>query len=186
MKTRLFLSLIIVTVIASLLHAETVKWQIADGGNGHIYEVVSVPEGIVWTDAKDLAEPTGGYLATITSQEENDFVFNLINNELYWNGNCGPLLGGYQLPDSIEPDGGWQWVTGEPFIYTNWLPGNPDNYDGIEHFLHFLQGPQWNDIGPYGAWNSIPLEGYVVEYIPEPATFLLIGLGGLSVLRRRA
>ena len=37
-----------------------------------------------------------------------------------------------------------------------------------------------------GAWNVIPLEAYVVEYIPEPAALLFLGLGGLFLRRRRA
>jgi len=48
-----------------------------------------VPEGITWVDANNLAEQNGGHLATITSQNENDFVFSLINDGQYWNGSGG-------------------------------------------------------------------------------------------------
>jgi hypothetical protein len=38
----------------------------------------------------------GGYLATLTSAAENDFVFGLINFRQFWyQGEFGPLLGGY-------------------------------------------------------------------------------------------
>ena len=26
-----------------------------------------------------------------------------------------------------EPDGGWQWVTGEPFVFADWRPGDPND-----------------------------------------------------------
>jgi hypothetical protein len=32
----------------------------------------------------------------------------------------GPWIGGYQDSNASEPEGGWNWVTGEPWIYTNW------------------------------------------------------------------
>ena len=33
---------------------------------------------------------------------------------------------------STEPDGGWQWVTGEPWSYTDWFSGEPDDIAGTE------------------------------------------------------
>ena len=57
--------------------AEPVRWS----GNGHRYEVVVVPEGITWLDAKAAASARGGYLATLTSAEENRFVWSLIANQ---------------------------------------------------------------------------------------------------------
>ena len=55
----------------------------------------------------------GGYLATITSAEENAFVFALIrDNPALWahrpSGNSfGPWIGGYQPAGSSEPADGW-------------------------------------------------------------------------------
>jgi hypothetical protein len=47
--------------------------------DGHYYEAVIVPGGISWSDARDAAESRSigvvqGHLATITSQEESDFI----------------------------------------------------------------------------------------------------------------
>src|SRR6266850_669628 len=102
-----------------------VKWSISEGGNGHWYLPVQVATPISWNDASRAARNAGGYLATITSAEENAFVFMLINHPQYWNGELGPLLGGYQPPGSSEPGGGWTWVTGEVWVYSNWAPGQP-------------------------------------------------------------
>ena len=99
------------------------EWLIADGGNGHFYEAVAVPNVITWAEAGEAATAAGGYLVTITSQAENDFVFDLINDPAYWNPSYnlrGPCIGGFQPAHSPDPDGNWQWVTGEPFVYSNW------------------------------------------------------------------
>jgi len=173
---------------ATNLHASRVEWSVGDGNNGHFYEPVALTQAITWIDARDAAVAAGGYLCTITSVEENKFVFDLVKDlpEMWRdeNGATGPWLGGYQENKDSEPAGGWRWVTDEDWGYTNWSPGQPDNMANVEDWLHFhgTQYPyQWNDVGYY---LDLP-HSYIVEYVPEPATILLLGLGGLSLLRRR-
>jgi parallel beta-helix repeat protein len=137
-----------------------------NSSNGKLSMVVmDISMGIIWTDAKNLAEESGGYLVTINSQEENDFVFNLINEAIYWNSSCGPLLGGIQLPGSVEPDGGWQWVTGEPLVYDNWRYDQPNNLNGAEDIIHFGWGggitDTWNDL-PHD-FTTTPAVAFIVE-----------------------
>ena len=137
--------------------------QVLWSGNNHLYQVVRVPGGISWEDANQSAQALGGHLVTITSASENDFVFSIASSLVYQH---GFFLGGYQLPGSPEPNGGWVWVTGEPWDYTNWDEGEPNNNDigsGLtEERLHF----HWeNDSG----WNDLPASdgsprGYIVEY----------------------
>jgi len=166
-----------------------VQWE----ENGHWYEVVVIPEpGISWSQAQAAAVAQGGYLATITSAEENDFVFGLtVDTPGAWIYSAewaiGPCLGGYQersAPDYGEPSGGWRWVTGEPWGFTNWLAGQPDNWLDFEDRLIFWgrgqKTPTWNDFN-----GDSGVRMYVVEYIPEPTTVLLLGLGGLVLRRRR-
>jgi hypothetical protein len=193
-----FRTIVTVVGLVSAAQAVPVEWPVAAGGNGHLYEAVSVPEAITWTAASQAAEAAGGYLATITSQEENDFVFNLVDDEIYWhwNGNAGegPWLGGYQLDGASEPDGGWVWVTGEPLSYTNWDVVQPNNKYINENRIHFFGGDvgqtpvaTWNDIyddpAAYG-FGDFAVHGYVIE-VPEPGTVLLLAFGGLAVLRKR-
>jgi len=134
-----------------------VQWKTSDGGNGHFYKMVAVPEevtwteakrrpiatggnlvtiaseGITWTEANRRAIAAGGHLVTITSKAENDFVFALVDHPEYWERMdkgpwmMGPWIGGVQAEGAREPDGGWQWVTGEPFAFTNWIPGDPND-----------------------------------------------------------
>ncbi len=100
-------------------------------GETHYYEVIYVKSiNLDWYQTAYLAEKAGGYKACITSSEENEFVFNLVNDEKYfWSfpedgGHygimIGPSLGGYQPKGSIEPDGGWSWLSGEKWEYSNW------------------------------------------------------------------
>jgi len=111
-------------------------------------------------------------LATITSEAENEFVYNLVSSDdRYWfwdnyeNGS-GPFLGGYQPEGSSEPSGGWTWITGETFSFTNSAAGEPNEGAGqfAENRLIFLshgslEGSTWCDTSPDAHQN-----GYIVEW----------------------
>jgi hypothetical protein len=87
---------------------------------GHEYKWV--PEHKTWHEAVDYCEQDGGHLATIGSKSENMRV---------WAARPHGQRGGSWLGASDEADEGvWEWVTGEPFTYADWAPGNPDDYGG--------------------------------------------------------
>jgi hypothetical protein len=149
--------------------AQLVEWPVAQGGNGHFYEVVSAPSGITWGNASLGATNRGGYLATITSAEENAFIFNIATQDAtVWYSGYGPWLGGIQPAGSAEPAGGWRWVTGEPFTYKNWAPVQPNN-NGNEDRIQFGgqadRSSMWNDISQS---NTNFTRGFVVEYDLPP------------------
>jgi hypothetical protein len=147
-------------------------------GNGHYYEAVHVPQGVTWQEASNACISAGGYLVTITSAEENAFVFDLAkSNPKMWfrdpfgNGQ-GPWLGGRRRPGSSKPGVGWQWaVTGESFTYSNWAPGEPNNFRGWgENRVVFFRpggliGSQWNDLN-----ENVRVRGYILERDPPPRT----------------
>jgi len=173
--------------------AALTQWRIEDGGNGHWYEAVFSGE-ISWTDANGAATAAGGYLATITSEAENGFVYDLARDKpLLWyvtlgGRTLGPWLGGYQSPDNHAPNEDWHWVTGEPWGYTNWCAGEPNDYLGAnENRLQFFgytppqTSPQWSDSDGSASLYHL---GYIVE-TPEPATVSLLALGGLAAIWRR-
>ena len=191
------------------IEATPIQWETGEGGNGHYYEAISAPEGISWDDAQASANSMGGYLATITSVEENLFVFSLIDDfSMFWNNNhlgasIGPWLGGMQLSGSAEPSGGWTWVSGESFIYDNWARGEPNNNvsatgfseDRIHYFVEGINktADTWNDSSNLMPSNLPGISGYIVEYntltatVPEPtAMWLLIaGLPAIGFIKRR-
>jgi hypothetical protein len=149
--------------------AQFVEWLVAQGGNGHFYEVVSAPGGITWGNASLAATNRGGYLATITSAEENAFIFNIATQiATVWYSGYGPWLGGLQPAGSAEPGGGWRWVTGEPFLYKNWAPlqpNNNNNEDRIQFGGQADRSSAWNDISQS---NTNFTRGFVVEYDRHP------------------
>jgi hypothetical protein len=95
---RLSLGLVVVLLVWCVAtlegKADTVQWS----GNGHWYEAVYVPERITWLNASATATGSGGYLATILSSAENDFVYGLITDPKFWivgpPRTLGPWIGG--------------------------------------------------------------------------------------------
>ena len=149
--------------------AEPVLWA----QNGHSYEVVVESARISWADAQAAAVAKGGHLATLTSEGENLFVFNLVvSTPGAWTPPAewaeGPWLGGYQDRKDGEPAGGWRWVTDEPWDYTHWLAGQPDDWLGVEDYLCFWglgsATPTWND----AATPPTSIFSFVVEYESNP------------------
>ena len=155
--------------LAPLLRAAPVVWPT----NGHVYEVRSRPEGVDWLTAQTECVATGGYLATLTTEAENDFVFGLVASvPSVWRWGplesfgLGPWIGGRQEESAPEPDSGWYWSeTGEPWGYENWAPGEPNDGLPNEDFAHFYSGQSGVLIGNY--WNDAPgdslCRGYVYE-----------------------
>lgn len=109
-------------------------------GGTHYYEVVLVESmNISWVQAAILATSEGGYLASLSSPEENAFVFSLVNDDAYfwqfpddytpdshYRIKIGPFLGGVRVSDTEDSLAGWQWLSGEAWDYTNWAQNLDD------------------------------------------------------------
>lgn len=116
--------------------------------NGHYYYVYNIDTGTTWENAKQYCESQGGYLATITSLEEQAFITGLVQNQAkrsYWIG----------LTDANEP-GNWEWVTDEPFSYSNWGQNEPNHgYGGKEHYVAIVSYDTEYDYPiSQGEWND--------------------------------
>ena len=151
--------------VAVAADSPAIEWKVIDGGNGHWYQFSN--QKIGWNASSILALNKAGYLATITSANENTFISNYLNVLNCWeNAERGPLLGAFQdinSPNYIEPKGGWTWVTGETWNLQFWHPrGEPNNSGGgvTEEFLAMDNGG-WNDMnGEYLAHYS----GLLIEW----------------------
>ncbi len=113
---------------------------------GHYYQLFDI--SLTWEEAKKECESLGGYLATITSKNEQAFVEALITTG---EKNC------YWLGAEKETTGYWQWVTGEEFDYANWKSGEPNNEKNIENYLE-MYAKVYDRIIP-GQWNDITVDG---------------------------
>lgn len=178
---------------ASTAGAAPVLWDTAAGGNGHYYEWVQT--AVTWDQALAAAAAAShnghpGYLATITSAEEQAFIYQNVTQSVAWLG-----------ATDRDTEGVWRWASGPEAgsifhgpgapvgAFAFWNPGEPNNCCGGEDELVFAWGGggAWNDIGtPTFPTYSV---GYIVEYgdhdvVPEPSTLGLLGVALLGVARR--
>lgn len=157
-----------------------VRWFSADGGNNHWYQAISSPNGVKWSDAAAWASAHGGYLATINSAAENNFVFHLVDQARFWandqkSGAHGPWLGGVKSSVAMTAADGWSWVSGGDFyVYTKWTSGQPNNSDQDDRVQFYSPEKNMRTSG----WNDAPGEkpilagkGFVVEYDYAPQLF---------------
>lgn len=156
--------------------------------NGHFYEYISSAES--WLDAKTIAESStylglNGYLATITSAEENDFIRQKLSADA-WMGASDDYIyinaatGAITYANQEDAEGNWYWVTGpvgeigtqfslnnfSPISvsssYINWNSNEPNNSNSNEHYGQILTSGD----SP-GKWNDLPNDNfiaYVIEY----------------------
>jgi len=149
--------------------------EIYNPTNGHLYEFIN--NELDWDGARAEAIATSkngaqGYLATITSAEENEFVSSRLTGEGW--------MGAGDFGSGDEDEGDWKWVggpeNGTSFWsglgladggapvggrYSNWNDGEPNNA-GNEDCAQYLSGNG-------GWWNDLPCSGlaltsYAIEY----------------------
>lgn len=177
--------------------------------NQHYYEYVNLSQSgapaatqtgeYSWTAAKAFAEQRTlfgltGYLTTITSEAENNFIKSKTSAQNVWIG------AGRKSTTWNDPNGMiWEWKTGPeagtPFsqqslpmcsqptpctisaisgAFNSWSPGEPNNYQYPPRTSSFLENyavTNWQ--GSLGLWNDLPnlrinvgleVAGFLVEY----------------------
>ncbi len=123
--------------------------------NGTVYAFVRGQ--FTWLDAKADAERRGGHLATITSDQEQNSLFQCIGYQAFYDNDF--WLGASDL----DGDGQWSWVTGEPFVYSRWGTGRPVAEAGFAaiykcSYTQRNKGQLWHD------FSASRLYGYLLEY----------------------
>jgi hypothetical protein len=109
-----------------------------------------------------------GYLATVTSQEENNFIGKFLASGDSWLGGSdnfeeiNKAIGRSIYANKEASEGKYYWVTGPesgtqfsegdnsnltklPMQYSNWRGGEP-NGQGSESYLHYYTDGTWNDL----------------------------------------
>lgn len=136
------------------------------GENGHLYKFIS--GSISWNSAKTAAEAlteygVSGYLATITSADENDFVADRLQGD------------GWMGASDSASEGDWKWVTGPETgtsfwsgaaagnavdeAYENWASGEPNDHSSGEDCGQFYVSN--------GTWNDLPCTATIAGYVAE-------------------
>lgn len=108
--------------------------------NGHWYKVIQDDTITDWNAALQYCSTQNGYLATITSQAENDFLYSYIKQEGYESAYFG-------LSDAAS-EGTWAWANGEAVTYTNWHKNEPNGENSGEDYALFYY--KYSD----GTWND--------------------------------
>lgn len=122
---------------------------------GHRYQFF--PDELNWEEAKAKAAAAGGHLATITSQEENQWIMDIFVTGLPQG--LSLWLGGTK----DNPTRQWTWITGEPFTFTAWGSNEPGGTD--EFALCFSQMSRgWGDIRTSGIGSADRRGGYLIEW----------------------
>lgn len=134
--------------------------------NGHRYYLSNTP--MSWSAANQLCLQNGGHLATISDALENQFITDHLTS-----------IGWLGFSDQGS-EGTWEWITGEPLVYTNWAPGEPNNiwdYDQDEDYAAIFPPSHidtglWND-RPNDRYNSVhPLPFAILEFDNLTGSFL--------------
>lgn len=138
--------------------------------NGHFYYLYHTsclpPKQDEIGQAADLfCQKQGGYLAAITSEEENAFLMDYLDRK-----NCENAFFGFT---DRQEEGVWKWSNGEPVDYTNWAAGEPNHENPDEDyamFFHVYDDGTWND-GKFSddiwflcEWGSHDVE---IDFVPN-------------------
>jgi hypothetical protein len=153
-----------------------------NGTNGHFYRpVTATNERTTYTNARARSLLTTfkgqtGYLVTITSADEDLFIFNNVPATNIWFAATDEVIDGRWVIDA-GPEKGTVMKTQNgqlngniAGVYNNWAAGEPNGANGSENYaVTKWNGSQWNDLS--NNWNN----AYVIEYgtwtNPDDATF---------------
>lgn len=108
---------------------------------GHFYYIFDITDVTDGQAAIDFCKNRGGYLAAITSEEENEFVFHYMMESGYRNAYFGF--------SDFDEEGKWKWVNDEPVSFTNWHDGEPNGGSSENYAMFYEKYPDgtWNDGG---------------------------------------
>ena len=173
-------------IIFNVVITEEVANTFYNPDNGHIYKFVAGAISIADARTAALASTYNGepgYLVNITSDDEQNFIWNKTTAQNIWTG----------LSDN-DVEGQWAWMDGPEAgeiiyvgatptgtasgsSYIKWCGGEPNNFNiGEDYMVTAWNGNNcWNDFGPPAFPNSASIGGYLIEYGTPSSAFSLTG-----------
>ena len=123
--------------------AAPVQWTLASGGNNRWYQFIFNPSGFTWEQASSAASVSSflgvpGYLTTVTSQAENDFLYALAK---YPAGATGTIF------DPANPGGSLGTTSVAGRDASTWLGGSDSATEGT---WRWVNGPETGAV----FWNG--------------------------------
>jgi len=174
MNTRV-LPILVLSMLSSTSYASiSGDWEV----NGHHY--LSTDTLSTWSEASELANSLGGYLVSITSEEEQAFLISTFLS-IPEDASSGYWIG---FTDKDE-EGSFVWTSGEETSYTNWGASEPNDYQsgvstGIGEDYAVFNWQYSNGFDQLGFWNDVPNSGCtpsctdsqlykaIIEFVPTP------------------
>ncbi|KAB0389673.1 hypothetical protein E2I00_010245 [Balaenoptera physalus] len=87
-------------------------------------------------DAQQVCTQAGGQVASPRSEAENEALTQLVNDL---------NKAAYLSMTNDKKEGRFTYPTGEPLVYSNWAPGEPNNSRGSENCVEIYSNGKWND-----------------------------------------
>ncbi len=150
---KLAITIFAILGISLINSAQADSAKLINPENGHSYKRFDSAK--TWSKSKAYCIQQGGYLATITTQSEQDWIVSEgLDSSDTWIGGSDATI-----------EGTWTWVTGESFSYVNWAVGEPNDHNGQDYlsFSNYSVFPRgtWDDRGLPGGDSS---QAYLCEW----------------------
>ncbi|MBK8977665.1 MAG: hypothetical protein IPM29_17280 [Planctomycetes bacterium] len=161
--------------------ADHAVWLANDGTGNHLFALdrleldwrqcpidmhwYCLTEPATWFEARRAAHRLGGELATVRSQDMQNWLWETFGQQNLWIG----------LED-FDRDNQFEWVSGEPLTFTAWCPGEPGTLPIGEDVVHMAFYPGFC----VGGWNDQePTDGYrgIAERSARPSAVESFGTG---------
>ena len=146
--------------------------------NNHYYAFMKGPSS--WQNALDAAATEsfrglGGYVATVTSAVEDNFIYNYILAPLALPSTNGNSVGLGASDAAVE--GTWRWASGpesgQVLVYQHWLSGQPDSGTRQNYLAYALGSTAWEDVYADDSVSPNAFAGFVVEFGGLPASYVI-------------